>query len=128
LEHTTPLVELGRTILAYIARSSLAGALAHESGANRKVIKRARAILPVGEDLISYLRSLKRWLITKEVAALLHCHTETIYRRIEHEKLPARRDGKRWKFDPAEIADWVERRSAIAAGPVAKSEVQSEAN
>jgi excisionase family DNA binding protein len=64
------------------------------------------------ENLISQLRSLHRFLTAKEVAKLLNCHTETIYKKIKHQGLPTTRDVGRWKIDPHRLADWIEKRSA----------------
>ena len=63
-----------------------------------------------GCSLFSHLRTMKRWIATREVSELLHCHPETIYRRVKEEGLPAHRDGRRLKFYPPEIADWLELR------------------
>jgi excisionase family DNA binding protein len=67
-------------------------------------------VAPVGESLCAYLRTLRRWIVTKEVASLLHCHAETIYKRVKIDGLPAHRDGRTLKYYPPEIADWLEQR------------------
>jgi predicted DNA-binding transcriptional regulator AlpA len=60
------------------------------------------------------LRTIKRWIVTKDVGALLHYHTETVYRRVKQEGLPAIRDVRRLKYDPPAIEDWLERRAESA--------------
>jgi excisionase family DNA binding protein len=49
-----------------------------------------------------------------DVAKLLNCHAETVYRRIRYEGLPAHKDGARWKFDPAEVSHWMRKRNEIS--------------
>ena len=63
-----------------------------------------RQVTPVGERLCSHLRTIKRWIVTKDAGVLLHCHTETVYRRVKQEGLPAVRDGRRLKYYPPAIA------------------------
>jgi excisionase family DNA binding protein len=60
------------------------------------------------QDLPTYLRGLKRRMRSAEVARLLQINRERLYIRVRSEEVPAHRDGRRWKFDPAEIADWLE--------------------
>jgi excisionase family DNA binding protein len=60
-----------------------------------------------GDDLPKYFCGLHPWMSTSEVADLLHCHVGTVYRRIKGEGLPAKKDGRRWQFDPAKIARWL---------------------
>jgi excisionase family DNA binding protein len=76
-----------------------------------RVRKPVRQVAPAGESLCSYLRTIRRWIVTSEVATLLHCHTETVYKRVKVEGLPAHRDGRTLKYYPPEIADWLERRN-----------------
>lgn len=106
-----PLFELEHQVLLDLVRSSFADTLTSSKRKNSGLPKRLGAVAPAGEDLYSYLRGIRRWIVTRELATLLHCHTETIYRRIETECMPAQRDGNRWKYYPPEIADWLERRS-----------------
>jgi excisionase family DNA binding protein len=62
------------------------------------------------EDLISYLRRIRRLLTTKELSIVLGKHPETIYRMVAS-GFPAVRDGGRWKFDSVKVADWLEKRT-----------------
>lgn len=48
-----------------------------------------------------------RWLSADEIAAYLGVKRDTIYKwRIRHQ-MPAHRIGKLWKFDRAEVDQWV---------------------
>ena len=105
---------LSRSILAEIVRTSLASALVNEDSASQPRSRRSKAVAPVGDDLVAHLRGIRRWLITREVAAVLHFHTETVYRKIKHQDLPAQKDNGRLKFDPAKIAEWIEARTPVA--------------
>ena len=92
----------------------LAHSLAEPHGTNNlrsNVKKPVRQVAPAGESLCSYLRTIRCWIVTREVADLFHRHTETIYKRVEIEGLPAHRDGRTLKFYPPEIADWLERQN-----------------
>jgi predicted DNA-binding transcriptional regulator AlpA len=62
------------------------------------------------KDLISYLRSLRQYLTTSEVAKIVRYHPETIYVKIKTENFPHHRRGGRLIFDPIEIAEWLELR------------------
>ena len=62
------------------------------------------------EDLIAYLRRMRRYLTTKELSILLGKHPETVYRMVAC-GFPAIRDGHRWKFDSLKVADWLEQRT-----------------
>jgi hypothetical protein len=50
---------------------------------------------PVGDDIPGYVRMLHKWLCTSEIADILHCHVETVYRRIKYDGSPAHLDGRR---------------------------------
>lgn len=58
------------------------------------------------------LRSIRRYITPKELAALMHWHPETVYRKAK-EGMPVDRDigqdgrGRRLKIYPPEIADWL---------------------
>lgn len=67
------------------------------------------------EDLISYLRRIRRLLTTKELSIALGKHPETIYRMIAS-GFPAVRDGSRWKFDSVVVASWLEERTTQTSG------------
>jgi excisionase family DNA binding protein len=104
------LADLEQRVLADLVRSFAAT----HSVANQRsslIKKPVRQVAPAGESLCSYLRSIRHWIVTRDVAVLLHCHTETIYRRVKIEGLPAHRDGRTLKYYPPEIADWLERRN-----------------
>jgi hypothetical protein len=107
------LATLGRQTLAGLARSSLMGALPSTND-----LKGKRGSLPEsahppnGEDMDARLRSIRRYITPRELAALLHWHSETVYRKIKS-GMPATRDvdaqgrGRRLKIYPPEIADWL---------------------
>lgn len=78
---------------------------------------------PAHEDLISYLRRIRRLLTTKELSIALGKHPETIYRMVAA-GFPSVRDGWRWKFDSTRVADWLEQRTtqtAARGGPEAET-------
>jgi hypothetical protein len=107
------LAELGRQIPADLARSSLIGALPTESDSKSKRGRLPNSALPLsGEDMDARLRSIRRYITPKELAALLHWHLETVYRKIKA-GMPADRDvgeeGKGWrlKIYPPKIANWL---------------------
>jgi excisionase family DNA binding protein len=102
------LAELTDKVLADLMRERIRSGLVSQSTSRSPHASREKITPPVGDDLPGYLRMLHRWLCTSEIADLLHCHVETVYRRIKYEELPAHRDGRRWKFDPAEVAHWIE--------------------
>jgi excisionase family DNA binding protein len=62
-------------------------------------------------DIIAKLRRMPGLLTAREVAKVTHKHPETIYTMLRRKQIPAFRDGSRWKVDPNELADWLERRS-----------------
>lgn len=104
--------ELGRMILSDLAKSSLAGALPTELGskANRRLPK--SSVTVSGEDMDTRLRGIRRYITPKELAALMHWHLETVYRKVRG-GMPVDRDvdeegkGRRLKIYPPEIADWL---------------------
>jgi excisionase family DNA binding protein len=103
------LANLEQRLLADLVRSF---AETHAAANQRSSVKTSVSqVAPAGESLCSYLRTIRHWVVTKEVAALLHCHAETVYERVKIEGLPAHRDGRRLKYYPPEIADWLERRN-----------------
>ena len=101
------LAELSDRVLANIIRSGLSSVLARDEPA-----KKGQDRIPRGLIGITNHRSIPKLLNVREVASLLRCHPETIYRQIKAEHLPAKRHCNRWKFDPIEIADWLEQHSA----------------
>lgn len=107
------LADLGVRILQDLARNSLAEALPAQI--DRKLIKGRlprSPIAPVGEDMDTRLRSIRRYITAKELAGLMHWHLETVYRKAK-EGMPVDRDtgpdgrGRRLKIYPPEIADWL---------------------
>ena len=48
-----------------------------------------------------------RWLSVDEIAAHLGIKRETVYMWIESKKLPAHKMGRLWKFQKAEVDEWV---------------------
>jgi hypothetical protein len=108
-----PLDVLGRQILADLARSSPMGALPATNALKSKRVGLAESAQPpTGEDMDTRLRSMRRYITPRELAALLHWHPETVYRKIKA-GMPANRDvdaqgrGRRLKIYPPEIADWL---------------------
>jgi hypothetical protein len=70
------------------------------------------------EDLIAYLRRIRKCLTTRELSTLLKKHPESVYRMIAL-GFPAIRDGARWKFDPSKVADWLEQRTTLSSARAA---------
>ena len=66
----------------------------------------------MADNVLAYLERLPRYLAVSEVAKLLRKHSETIYRHINEDGLPAIKDGRRWKIDSAALADWYRKRTA----------------
>ena len=62
------------------------------------------------ETLIQKLRASKGLLTINEVAELLGFHPVSIRNWVRTGKLPAVRIAGQWRFDPAELAGWVEAR------------------
>ena len=56
------------------------------------------------------------WVAVEEVAKHLGVAKDSIYRWIEHRRLPAHRIGRLWKFKISEVDGWV--RAGGAAGEV----------
>lgn len=48
-----------------------------------------------------------RWLSVDEIAEHLGVSKDTIYNWISQKKVPAHRIGRLWKFNKAEVDDWV---------------------
>ena len=49
----------------------------------------------------------ERWVSVQEVADHLGVNKDTIYKWIESKGMPAHRVGRLWKFQLAEIDEWV---------------------
>lgn len=79
-----PLPEMARRMLADLFKSCLSGALlSQEDLKARRSSTLKPALAPVGEDMESLLRSIRRYLTPTEFAGLKHIHVETVYRRIK---------------------------------------------
>ena len=65
-----------------------------------------------------------RWLSVEEIAAHLGIKPDTVYKWIERRHLPAHKLGRLWKFQAAEVDEWV--RSGNASQMA--SEASKEAN
>ena len=50
-----------------------------------------------------------RWLSVEEIAEHLGVSKDTIYKWLEKDKIPAHKVGRLWKFQIAEIDEWVRR-------------------
>jgi hypothetical protein len=104
------LAEMSQMILADLIRGSLMGALPADAGLKSKRERLPKSPLPLaGEDMDTRLRSIRRYITPKELAALLHWHVETIYRKIKR-GMPVDRDGRNLKIYPPRIADWFRER------------------
>jgi len=100
--HADVLSEFERRVLIDLVRSLAVRPCAND---RRSMANDQKGqVSPPGEGLCSHLRTIKRWIVTKDVGALLHCHTDTVYRRVKQEGLPAVRDGRRLKYYPPAIA------------------------
>lgn len=61
-------------------------------------------------SLIEQLKSMNRALTVKELANLLHLGKTVIYDMVRRGAIPCLRFGYTVRFDPQEIADWLEHR------------------
>ena len=48
-----------------------------------------------------------RWLSLEEIALHLGVKKDTVYKWLAAKKIPAHKVGRLWKFDKAEIDNWV---------------------
>jgi excisionase family DNA binding protein len=62
------------------------------------------------DSLIQKLRARSDLLTVAEVSQLLGFHEVTVRNWARLGRLPAARIGGQWRFDPAELAGWVEAR------------------
>jgi excisionase family DNA binding protein len=62
------------------------------------------------ETLVQRLRTRSGLLTIAEVSELLGFHEVTLRNWVRAGKLPAVRVAGQWRFDPAELAGWVEER------------------
>jgi hypothetical protein len=107
------LAALGRQTLDDFARSSPMKALRSTNalmGNPSTLLKSAPA--SASEDMDARLRSIRRYITPRELAALFHWHPETVYRKIKA-GLPADRvvdehgRGRQLKIYPPQVADWL---------------------
>lgn len=100
------LVEVGRQILADLARSTVMGTLPAESASLNRNRAPRLALAPSGEDFVQRLRGIRRLITVKEFGALAHLHPESVYRRIKA-GMPAEHDGRNLRIYPPKVADWL---------------------
>ena len=50
---------------------------------------------------------MTKWLTMKEVAEYLRMGRSTIYKLLREGNLPAHKVGREWRFDAAELDEWV---------------------
>lgn len=55
------------------------------------------------------------WASVEEVAKHLGVAKDSVYRWIEHRRLPAHRTGRLWKFKLSEVDEWVRARDATVS-------------
>lgn len=118
------LTGLGLQVLKDLARSSLAGALPAQTDPKLKQDRLPKSsIAPAGEDMDTRLRSIRRYISPKELAALMHWHQETVYRKAK-QGMPVDRDigpdgrGRRLKIYPPKIAEWLSECRKIRHYPI----------
>ena len=63
--------------------------------------------LPIGFPQRIGSVSTEAWVAVAAVAKLLSVAKDSVYRWIEHQRLPAHRVGRLWKFKLSEIDEWV---------------------
>jgi hypothetical protein len=110
------LTVLNGQILADLARS---GSIRASSSTNDRKGKRGKSPMPAqhpdGENMDARLRSIRRYITPRELAALLHWDLATVYRRIKA-GMPVDRDvdsqGREGRIQiyPPQIAAWLRRR------------------
>jgi excisionase family DNA binding protein len=66
-----------------------------------------------------------RWLSVGEIAEYLGVTPATVYNRINHDRMPAHRVGRLWKFKREEVDGWVQ--SGGASGAASGPDVQEAA-
>ena len=71
------------------------------------------SVIALGETMsvVTDLKARKGFISVKEVAGLLGMHRQTVYQLVWDGRLPYTKVGDRLKFDPAELARWIESRS-----------------
>lgn len=58
------------------------------------------------------MSKIDRWITVVDVAQHLGVAAITIYRWLEKGQIPAHRVGRQWRFNQAEIDEWVKRGDA----------------
>jgi hypothetical protein len=104
---------LGGQILADLARNNLVRAVPSIDGPKGKQDGLPKSAPPnTGDDMDALLRGIRRYITPKELAELLHWHTETVYRKIKA-GMPADRvvdaqgRGRQLKIYPPQVANWL---------------------
>lgn len=49
----------------------------------------------------------ERWLTVEEICVYLSVTNETVYKWIEHQRMPGHKVGRRWMFKKDEVDAWV---------------------
>jgi DNA binding domain, excisionase family len=55
-----------------------------------------------------FIEMIDRWLSMDEICQYLGASTDTIYRWIEHNGMPASKVGRFWKFKKNKVDAWIE--------------------
>ena len=66
-----------------------------------------------------------RWLSVDEIGKYLGVSSDTVYRWIDKQGMPAHRLGRRWKFKKDELDAWVKAGGAAEPAPPRKSPKRS---
>ena len=53
------------------------------------------------------VQSIPTYLTVEQVAKSLGVHPQQVYTLARSKQLPSRRIGKLWRFDPAEVLEWI---------------------
>jgi excisionase family DNA binding protein len=61
-----------------------------------------------------------RWLSVDEIGKYLGVSSDTVYRWIDKQSMPAHRMGRLWKFKRDQVDAWIEAGGAKMAGPANK--------
>jgi excisionase family DNA binding protein len=116
------LAQLSDRVVADIVRTSLSSVLTINTSGNHGKNRPPTVSTAAGGNPPWNPQPIRRLLNAREVASILQCHPETIYRKIRFEYLPAKRLGNRWRFDPREIADWLKQHTTKQQDPPVEGE------
>jgi len=58
-----------------------------------------------------------RWLSVDEISKYLGVSSDTVYRWIDKQKMPAHKMGRLWKFKRGEVDEWVKAGGAARSIP-----------